>query len=448
MCSLLNKNNFNVYECMNIFNFAWRQMKNIFYFSCFLLSAPAVSASALPSLLKDALLHDPSVMEARAESVSARSRVEQARSAHWPVVTATGSKLLSQNHRYYYDYDSEDFQPGIRGDLNLFASGAIEADVRRSESEAEYYHYKVEQTGEETIRSFLSLYLDALREKKSIEVLERSLARHDAILNDLNTISIHDPGRESEFVQAEARRLMVRQQINARSRTLETTLGKLSTWTSRPVTVADIDDPFPGMTEARLLADFAKTPQENNPAWLAGRADIESKKAALDAQERGRYPRVDLTGSVTRDDRQIGVNLTWDLFNRNARYGVSEKAAQIAAATGRQDAIVRMIDETGRLALITVRQSRVERETLRRQEQASARVVDFYRLQFRVARKTLIELLNAENELYSVGLSRVQAEDQILHGMLDYLYSRGMLLKWSGLSVADEDNKRAEGQVR
>ncbi|ENQ2584415.1 TolC family protein, partial [Escherichia coli] len=97
-----------------------------------LLSVHSALASPLSTLLKDALLHDPSVMAARAESASARSRVEQARSAHWPVVTATGSKLLSQSHRYSYDYDSEDIFPGIRGEMNIFASGAIEADVRRS----------------------------------------------------------------------------------------------------------------------------------------------------------------------------------------------------------------------------------------------------------------------------------------------------------------------------
>ncbi|WP_250146918.1 TolC family protein [Escherichia coli] len=380
-------------------------------------------------------------MEARAEATSARSRVEQARSAHWPVVTATGSKLLAQSHRYDYDYDSEDILPGIRGEMNIFASGAIEADVSRSESEAEYYRYKVDEAGEETIRSFVSLYLDALREKQSIAVLEQSLSRHNAILNDLNTISIHDTGRESEFVQAEARRLMVRQQINTRTRVLKTTLGKLSTWTTNPVTEADLENPFSRMTESRLLTDFTQTPQKGNPSWLASQADVESKKAALKAQELARYPRVDLTGSVTRDDRQIGVSLSWDLFNRNASYGVSEKAAQIAAATGRLDSVARMIDETGRLSLITVRQSRMEMETLRRQEQASARVVDFYRLQFRVARKTLIELLNAESELYSVGLSRVQTEDQMLHGMLDYLYSQGMLLKWSGVNLSGAEEK-------
>nr|WP_251124253.1 hypothetical protein [Escherichia coli] len=125
-----------------------------------------------------------------------------------------------------------------------------------------------------------------------------------------------------------------------------------------------------------MLTDFTQTPQKGNPSWLASQADVESKSGAESAGA-CRYPRVDLTGSVTRDDRQIGVSLSRDLFNRNASYGVSEKAAQIAAATGRLDSVARMIDETGRLSLITVRQSRMEMETLRRQEQASARVVDF-----------------------------------------------------------------------
>lgn len=107
-----------------------------------LLFSFSTNSAPLYSLIREAVMHDPIVMEARAELTSAQSRIEQASSAHWPVVTATGSKLLSQSHRYSYDYDTEDILPGIRGEVNIFASGAIEADVRRSESEAEYYHYK------------------------------------------------------------------------------------------------------------------------------------------------------------------------------------------------------------------------------------------------------------------------------------------------------------------
>ena len=116
-------------------------------------------------------MHDPIVMEARAELISAQSRIEQASSAHWPVVTATGSKLLSQSHRYSYDYDSEDILPGIRGEVNIFASGAIEADVHRSESEAEYYHYKMEETGEETIRSFFTLHISPAGKPRRVTFL-------------------------------------------------------------------------------------------------------------------------------------------------------------------------------------------------------------------------------------------------------------------------------------
>lgn len=124
-----------------------------------LLFSFSTNSAPLYSLIREAVMHDPIVMEARAELTSAQSRIEQASSAHWPVVTATGSKLLSQSHRYSYDYDTEDILPGIRGEVNIFASGAIEADVRRSESEAEYYHYKMEETKEETIHSFVSLLI-------------------------------------------------------------------------------------------------------------------------------------------------------------------------------------------------------------------------------------------------------------------------------------------------
>lgn len=36
----------------------------------------------------------------------------------------------------------------------------------------------------------------------------------------------------------------------------------------------------------------------------------------------------------------------------------------------------------------------------------------------------------------------------MLHGMLDYLYSQGMLLKWSGVNLSgEEENNGVEGLV-
>ncbi len=52
----------------------------------------STNSASLYSLIREAVMHDPIVMEARAELISAQSRIEQASSAHWPVVTATGSR--------------------------------------------------------------------------------------------------------------------------------------------------------------------------------------------------------------------------------------------------------------------------------------------------------------------------------------------------------------------
>ena len=48
----------------------------------FLFSVNNALASPLPALLRDALIHDPSVMETRAEFASARSRVESRHVQH------------------------------------------------------------------------------------------------------------------------------------------------------------------------------------------------------------------------------------------------------------------------------------------------------------------------------------------------------------------------------
>ncbi|MFK5040184.1 hypothetical protein ACI3P4_04370 [Glaesserella parasuis] len=50
--------------------------------------------------------------------------------------------------------------------------------------------------------------------KEAISVMEKSLFRHQQILQDLDIIMENDEGRESEFVQAETRMLMAQQEIN------------------------------------------------------------------------------------------------------------------------------------------------------------------------------------------------------------------------------------------
>ena len=74
-----------------------------------------------------------------------------------------------------------------------------------------------------------------------------------------------------------------------------------------------------------------------------------------------------------------------------------------------------------------------QREIAAAQDQigASASVVELYELQFKVGRRSLIELVNAYQELASVEASRVIAENNWRQAVVSYLDAHALLADWA-----------------
>ena len=87
---------------------------------------------------------------------------------------------------------------GVKGSLNLYAWGGIEAGVKRDKQKEIYYDYKYYETQEELGKTIGKLYLRALRAKESLLINEQSLNRHNKLLNDLGVVVKYDSGRRSE----------------------------------------------------------------------------------------------------------------------------------------------------------------------------------------------------------------------------------------------------------
>ena len=100
--------------------------------ACCLLPFQTASAYSLQDILRDALISDPIVREAKATQEAAQSTTKATRARHYPVVTLTGTKVLAQHNKY----NSNDMDDGIgvRGSVNIYSWGAIEAAVRRDRS--------------------------------------------------------------------------------------------------------------------------------------------------------------------------------------------------------------------------------------------------------------------------------------------------------------------------
>ncbi|KGQ71144.1 hypothetical protein OA57_02635 [Chelonobacter oris] len=389
-------------------------------------------ANPLKNALMQSLVNDPLLREADAELGAAKDRVEQAKGGHYPVVSLTGNKVLSQYHKDPSDRTETKVIPGVRGSINLYAFGAIEKEVEKNKENEKYYHFKYYESREELAYTISDLYLKALQAKERVEAGERNLRRHNEILANLGTIVMNDEGRESEYVQAEARALLVEQEINEYQRELYQNLTQLATYTGSQITEKELRDPFAELPIDALYKNYSSKDVKTTATYQAQMAELETNMKDHELSKLKKLPKLDLSASATTEDREASLNVNWDVFNHTSSYEVREKANMIASAKERLERVERNIHETSNLAQLDIKRNTIQLRTLEKQIKASQKVTEFYRLQFDLARKTLIELLNAHSEWAGVEMAKVNTQNALRKAKLDYLRSQGSLAQWAG----------------
>ena len=393
----------------------------------------ALPTVALP--LQDIVRHsqdnDPKVHEARANESAAQSSVASAKARHYPTLALTGTQVLAQEHRYDSNKRSTSFNPGLRASLNLYSFGGIEARVNERQHSSEYYHHKISETQEELGSTIGRLYLAALRAKESIQVARQNLDRHNRIIADLRVITRYDKGRQSELNQAVARQLGVEAYLANQERELMLNLSRLAKYMPTPLTAADLQDPFVGETALHLEKQYRNEDLAELPSYRAQRAERNRAEAEIDVSKAAQYPSIDLIATANRDNKEAYLNFSWDVFNRVTRHDVERSAYALAVAETQLDQIARDTAERSRNARLEMQQSEKRWHIAQQQIAAQKSVVKAYELQFKIARRTLIDVLDAYAELSNIELTAVATQNDFRDAALEYLVSQAAVGKWA-----------------
>ena len=238
----------------------------IFLAIVLLSTSQSIAAKELRDILRQSLLNDPLLLEAKANKSAAGSATKATRAGHYPVISVTGTQTLLQKN----DDSDDDLSNGlgVKGSLNLYAWGGIEAGVKRDKQKEIYYDYKYYETQEELGKTIGKLYLRALRAKESLLINEQSLNRHNKLLNDLGVVVQYDSGRRSELIEARSRQLQVQTTIIQLRRTMELALSELSKYTPEPIKPEDLQDPFSADSTTSLINRFVRKITEIiRPIW-------------------------------------------------------------------------------------------------------------------------------------------------------------------------------------
>jgi adhesin transport system outer membrane protein len=183
----------------------------------------------------------------------------------------------------------------------------------------------------------------------------------------------------------------------------------------------------------------------NHPLIKAATADAEAARYAREQTYAGDYPSVslemrgtagqDIAGTPGRDNELVGkVVVRWNLFDglitRHRQLEASERLAQTLAE--RDDRARSVVEEINR-ALAAYQTGVVRLEALNRQAKSAREVVTAYEVEYTLAKRSLLDLLTAENTSFNARIQAISTEAVNLVSAYRLLAATGRILADLGI---------------
>lgn len=303
----------------------------------------------------------------------------------------------------------------------LFDGFETRSEVDRQLARIDSAAYRVREAAEFVALDAAEAHLDVLRNQALVELAEQNIAEHRQILGQVRALERDGGGTIADVRQTEAR-------VAAADTALAAALGNLRDARARYIAVVgvppeDLTDPaapFIALPESDEAAAARAT--FGNPTVLIADADIEAAQAELMGARSAYYPRLDLEAGVGANENLDGIQggnvdaqalvvLRYNLFRGGADVAREREAYfRIKEAREALRRVRREAEEEARLSYNALRTAQARVEALREQAEATRATRDAYAQQFDLGQRSLLDLLDAENELFIARTNLVTAE--------------------------------------
>ncbi|WP_138518549.1 TolC family protein [Limnobacter alexandrii] len=375
-----------------------------------------------------------------------------------PTVDARGS--AGRERTRIEDADTRTYNAnsyGIEARQNLYNGFASQARYLAAYSGAMQSYYRYLNKANQVAFEASSAHVDVSRFQALTRLSEDNLKYHQDLMNRIEEKVKSGVTRQSDLEQARSRYTLA--------------LGNLATEKANTFSamanyqrITDTVWPVNQAGEYVVNANFEVENRErlvfalnNHPLLKASNAAINTAKQEITAASEGFHPRLDLRAKTdvysnylsTFDERQISsIDL---LATINLYRGGADNASRNAAIKRRlrslDDKLVicRAIRQSTQTSLFDVVSSQKKLNYFREQAAAITKARAAYEQQFAVGRRSLLDLLSAENEYYQAQRALINIEADLSISKLKLLAATGQLTTLFAVDElvnADEPTKR------
>ncbi len=430
--------------------------------SMLLAGAGTAWGTSIQDAVGIAIKIDPRVTAAQADRRAAALDIRQARAGYFPKIDLNGSygreksNIKSLRQAGLDDRFLSRREFGLSLNQMVYDGLFTSSEVERREALLSAAGSSAQDVRESVAFSTVQAFLDVLRNRRLVALATANVKEHEQILKKVTTRRLKGVGTAADRSQAAARVALAHSVLTAREgRLREAVTSYRRLVGTLPNALEDLQVERPTLLngqqiDADKLVSAIRTAtdeaMQNNPALLAAQAQVGAVEAQAKGVKSSFLPRLDLQINAARNSDLSGIggirntdNIMlvgrWNLFR-----GGADSARQKAIAQRRssaQDAAAdtrKAITERVAIAVQAKATSEERLQYLRTHVSSSEQTLKSYQAQLKLGRRTLLDSLNAANELFTARSNLVSGRyEDILNGYF-IAASKGMLVNTLGLS--------------
>lgn len=406
-------------------------------------AAQAVLADTVADVVAKALAFHPQVARADALARAAGHDVDNARAGYLPSVDLNGGiGLQNSSIKQLNPNDNSTLtrrEAGLSVRQLVFDGFLTQGEVARRRALLQAAEFGASDTRQSVAFDAVKAYLDVLVRRELLDLAQQNLSAHLVTRDRVADKVKSGVGQRADLQQAEGRVALARSTVVQRQGSLleaETAyarlIGEAPDELAKPVRqatgMARDGEVQQASLQSAIDTSLAEA-YEQHPALRQANFELEASAAAVKVAKAAYWPRVDVAGNLSRDANLAGVEGVrntnsvmlqgqWNLFR-----GGADKAAQQASVERRfaaEDTVkdTRLaIQENVTIALKARATSEGRIKFLEDHVAASVATLDAYQAQFELSRRTLLDMLNAQNELFT-------AHSNLSAGLYEDLYNQ------------------------
>lgn len=409
------------------------------------MSGTQLQAMTLAEAIQNTLTTHPELRADINSRLTADEQAKLARGGYLPtidIVAGVGRENIDSPTTRQLRGQSDDLNyrsAEVRLRQMLFDGFNTPNEIGRTDAVVNARAYQVLGTAESLALRTVEVYLDVLKRREMVDLARDNLQAHMRINDQINLRRQRGVGSTADVDQSEARLALAQNNLYTEEVNLAdaeanflSAVGRLPDQLQMP------------SIRAQMPASFQEAQQvvlDNNPFLKSAQSDVHAAEKQYEIAKSPFYPRFDvelaaaanenISGSEGHyDSWRAGVVMNYNLFNGmrdQARLRAS--AHQVNQAMDIRNNALRQLNENLRLSWNAMESARLQTPKAQEYAEYTTRVRSAYQQQFGLNQRSLLDLLDSENELFTANRRLIETRYNEEYSMYRVAATMGELLR-------------------